>query len=106
MPASRLASDMFSLPSRLDGSDTAVGSAWAINLIACIARASEAGFFPTKIACGERPSGIFAQNDSIAWLSASIPEWEVTCGGHEITNEGSTTAHLGMMRRVAIPTFI
>ena len=33
----------------------------AISLIACIASASDAGFFPTKIACGERPSGILAQ---------------------------------------------
>src|SRR5688572_29700479 len=100
IPAVRLASAMSSLPCLLEGSDTAVGNDRAINWIACFARASETGFFPTKIAWGERPSGTRAQKDSMAWLSASIPEWEVTWGGHDTVKEGSTIAHLGMIRRV------
>ena len=42
----------------------------------------------------------------MAWLSASIPECAVTWGGQEMVSEGSTIAHFGMMRRVAIPTFM
>ena len=30
----------------------------------------------------------------------------MTCGGQEIVSEGSTSAHLGIMRRVAMPTFM
>src|SRR4051812_17380312 len=97
---------MSSRPCRFDGSWTALGNDLATSWIASLARLSDAGFFPTKIACGDRPSGILAQNDSIAWLNASMPECAVTCGGQETTSEGSTTAHLGMMWGVAIPTFI
>src|SRR5262252_10863463 len=74
--------------------------------MACLARLSDTGFFPTKIARGERSSGTLAQKDSIAWLSASMPECAVTCGGHETVSDGSTNAHFGIMRRVAIPTFM
>ena len=42
------------------GSATAFDRDLAISWIACFARLSETGFFPTKIARGERSSGILA----------------------------------------------
>src|ERR1700692_12044 len=74
--------------------------------IALAARTSETGFLPTKIACGEIPVRTFAQYDSIACVSASMPEWAVTLAGQEMVSAGSTTAHFGIRARDAMPTFI
>src|ERR1700687_4816203 len=74
--------------------------------IALAARTSETGFLPTKIAWGETPVRIRAQNDSIACVSASMPEWAVTLAGQEMVSAGSTMAHFGISVLVAMPTFI
>src|SRR5580704_1966884 len=106
IPARRLARAISCLASRSFGRATAVGRNFAIAEIAFVARTSDIGFFPTKMACGEQSVRTLAQNDSIACASASMPECAVTLAGQETVKDGSTIAHFGISAREAMPTFM